>query len=449
MAEITTRRRQVAFASGDLTTSAPIAILAFFQLYFLTDVAGLGPALASWPIVISKIWDAFNDPLIGVIADRVSSRRGRRRVLMIGAAPVVSALFGVMWLVPSGAGPVGLVAFYTVVYVLFDTAYTVLHVGYNSLTPLLTDDYDEQSSLNGTRMFFSIGGSLAAVIVVALLQRQVGDERRMFALLGPVLALLVLFPPYVAAAVTRSVDRQSPPGGRPPVAETLRTVFTTRAFLSVALAYLLSWSAVSIVAADLAYFARYYLMRPEQASTLVLIAQGSALALIPAVVWVARRTSKSVAMVLAMGTMAPLLLAIAAMPAARFLTVSLLAASLGFGIAATYVLPWAMIPDVITAAAVRSGLRVEASFYAVIAFIQKSGTAIAIWLMARVFASSGYLTPAAGEVVIQPESAVRAIRFFVGPVPALLVTLAAFVAAAYPVTRARHAESVALSASQD
>jgi GPH family glycoside/pentoside/hexuronide:cation symporter len=73
------------FSVGDITTSAPMAIIAFFQLFFLTDVAGLNPALAAWPILIGKLWDAFNDPLAGFLADRVHSRFGRRRVLLNGS----------------------------------------------------------------------------------------------------------------------------------------------------------------------------------------------------------------------------------------------------------------------------------------------------------------------------------------------------------------------------
>jgi len=55
-------RTKLIFSSGDLSTSIPLAILMFFQLYFLTDVAGVRPDYAGWAIGASRLWDAVNDP---------------------------------------------------------------------------------------------------------------------------------------------------------------------------------------------------------------------------------------------------------------------------------------------------------------------------------------------------------------------------------------------------
>ena len=88
------------FSTGDLSTSIPLAILMFFQLYFMTDVAGLRPDYAGWAVGIGKIWDAVNDPAIGLISDRIRTRWGRRRgLLLFGAAPL-GLSFILMWLVP-------------------------------------------------------------------------------------------------------------------------------------------------------------------------------------------------------------------------------------------------------------------------------------------------------------------------------------------------------------
>ena len=72
-------RAKLLFSTGDLSTSIPLAILMFFQLYFLTDVAGLRPGLAGWSVGISRIWDAVNDPLFGLFSDRIRSASERTR----------------------------------------------------------------------------------------------------------------------------------------------------------------------------------------------------------------------------------------------------------------------------------------------------------------------------------------------------------------------------------
>ncbi len=61
-------RLKLLFSTGDLSTSIPLAILMFFQLYFMTDVAGLRPDLAGWAVGIGKLWDAVNDPLVGLLS---------------------------------------------------------------------------------------------------------------------------------------------------------------------------------------------------------------------------------------------------------------------------------------------------------------------------------------------------------------------------------------------
>jgi GPH family glycoside/pentoside/hexuronide:cation symporter len=80
---------KAAYAIGDLGNSAgPGTIIPFWYLYFLTDVAKLDPALAGVSVLLGKVWDAINDPLVGVLSDRTRSRWGRRRpYLLFGALP--------------------------------------------------------------------------------------------------------------------------------------------------------------------------------------------------------------------------------------------------------------------------------------------------------------------------------------------------------------------------
>ena len=117
----------------------------------------------------------------------------------------------------------------------------------------------------------------------------------------------------------------------------------------------------------------------------------------------------------------------------------LLAALSGSGIATAYVLPWAMVPDVIEFDQLQTGERREGSYYAFASFFQKLATGAALWMMAQAFATTGYLTPSASVALpVQPPAAVLAIRLFAGPVPAVLLVLAILCAWKYPITRESH-----------
>ena len=430
-------RLKLLFSTGDLATSIPLAILMFFQLYFMTDVAGLRPDLAGWAVGIGKIWDAVNDPLIGLLSDRIRSRFGRRRVmLLIGAVPL-GLTFLLMWLVPP-FGPVGLAFYYALTFIFFDTVFTIIHVSYNSLTPELTSDYDERSTLNGYRMVFSIIGTLGTIILATVMGWFISDKRMLFATLGIGLGLVSIIPPLVVFKVTKELDREKE-GVALSLKQAITETLSNRPFWMVMGLYLLSWTTASIMSAVLIYFANYYLRVPEQANYFILVAEGSAILFIPFWVWMAHKLDKRRAYIIGSLSWVVVLLAISAIRSDQVVLAYILAALSGSGIATAYVLPWAMIPDIIEIDEAKTGERREGSYYAFASFFQKLATGAAVWGMGQALAMAKYITPTAGETLpVQPPAALNAIRIFMGPVPAVLLLLSLLFAWRYNVTRESH-----------
>jgi GPH family glycoside/pentoside/hexuronide:cation symporter len=430
-------RIKLLFSTGDLSTSIPLAIVMFFQLYFLTDVAGLRPDLAGWSVGLSRIWDAINDPLFGLLSDRLRTRWGRRRVLLLFGAVPLGLSFMLMWVVPP-LGQLGLAIYYAVAFIVFDTVFTLVHVGYNSLTPELTRDYDERSSLNGYRMVFSISGTLGAIILATVLGWYITDPRLLYGVIGLVLGFISIIPPLIVFSVTRERPAEELPEPLP-MRQALGETLGNGPFRLVMGLYLMSWTAASILAAVLVYFASYYLGVPEQANYFVLAAQGSAILFIPLTVWLARRLDKRRAFIIGSASWIMVLLGIFSLAPGQATLAYLLAALSGVGIATAYVIPWAMVPDIIEYDQARTGQRREGSYYAFASFFQKLATGAAIWAMGQALAWAGYITPALGEPLpVQPPQAVQAIRFFAGPVPAVLLVLAILCAWYYPITRQSH-----------
>ena len=430
-------RTKLLFSTGDLSTSIPLAILMFFQLYFLTDVAGLRPDYAGWAIGASRLWDAVNDPLFGLLSDRIRTRWGRRRVLLLFGAVPLGVFFMLMWIVPA-LNQFWLAVYYAMTFILFDTAFTIVHVGYNALTPEMTSDYDERSSLNGYRMVFSISGTLGAIILATVLGWSITDTRLLYLILGVGLGLISIIPPLVVFSITREKPADELPAPLP-FMEALKQTLSNQPFRMVMGLYLLSWTTASIIAAVLIYFANYYLRVPEQANYFVLVAQGSAILFIPAIVKISQRLDKRRAFMLGSLTWVVVLLGISAIRADQLGLAYLLAALAGFGIATAYVVPWSMVPDVVEYDEVRSGQRREGSYYAFASFFQKLATGLALWGMGQALALTGYITPSpSGPLPVQPEAAVTAIRVFTGPIPALLLFLAVLFAWKYPITRESH-----------
>ncbi|MFP4362842.1 MAG: MFS transporter [Spirochaetia bacterium] len=82
-------RVKLMYGCGDIFAGGAFLVVSLLFLNFLTDVAGLNPALAGSVFLLGKLWDAVSDPLMGMISDRTKSPFGRRRVYFLaGIFPI-------------------------------------------------------------------------------------------------------------------------------------------------------------------------------------------------------------------------------------------------------------------------------------------------------------------------------------------------------------------------
>ena len=318
--------------------------------------------------------------------------------------------------------------------------FTVVHVGYNALTPEMTPDYDERSSLNGYRMAFSIAGTLGAIILATVLGWYINDQRILYAALGFILGLLSIIPPLIVYKVTKERPSDELPESLP-INQALLATLRNHPFRLVMGLYLFSWTAASILAAVIIYYANYYLLVPDQSNYFVLLVMGSAILFIPLNVWLAQKFDKRRAFILGSAIWILVLSAIYFIKSDQLGLTYLMAFLAGFGVSTAYVIPWAMVPDIIEYDELKTGQRREGSYYAFASFFQKLATGLAIWGMGMILSMTGYITPILGaELPTQPEQAVQAIRVFTTFVPSLLLTAAIACAWFYPISREKHFE---------
>ncbi len=188
------RRTKIIFGLGDWgPTTAGTAIMFFFA-FFLTNVARLPPAYASIVLLVGGLWDAINDPIVGVLADRVHTRWGRRRpFFLFGALPFALALIALWW-VPPWDAPLAKLIYYVAAYLVWDSAFTLVSVPYAALTPELTEDYDERTRLNGYRMVVSMAGGLIAAIAVPVVAGLFPEPKTGYLLMAAIFGVLGAIP---------------------------------------------------------------------------------------------------------------------------------------------------------------------------------------------------------------------------------------------------------------
>ncbi len=431
---------KLAFGAGDVGPAVATGVLGFFLLYFLTDVAGVSPAWAGTILLVNKIWDSINDPIVGMLSDRIRTRWGRRRPWFLFGAMPFGVTYFLMWLVPPFS-EMGRVAYYLVVSLLLDVAFTVVNVPYTALTAEMTRDYDERTSLNNYRFAFSIGSGLLAAVTHPMIVGAFPNDPPMgyivSALIWGVLSTVPFFFAF-AGTFERHVEEQAEPL---PFWQGLRTAFDNVAFRYVAGIYLLSWLVVQTVQAVIIYFLTYWMGQGDLMAPVVLAVQGSAI--IWLFIWsaVSRRVGKKGVYYIGMVFWIAVELALFAVqqtwPAWTVIVLGVLA---GVGVATAYLVPWSMLPDVVELDELETGRRREGLFYGFFVLLQKLGLALGLFLVGQVLNWTGYITPPHGsaEIVTQPASALLAIRIMVGPVPAVILVAGIVLVYLFPITKESH-----------
>ena len=439
---------KLAYGSGDLGTAITAALRSFLLLFFFTDVARLNPATAASILLIGRIWDAVNDPLIGWLSDRTVTKWGRRRPWLAAGAIPFGLFFFLLWVVPP-FGDTGKFIYYVVISILLDTSYTIINVPYTALTPELTRDYDERTSLNSYRFAFSVGGALLSAVLHPLIVSNAPDLRTGYLISGLIWAIVSTIPCFIVFFFTKERPESMAPATEEPInlLEQVRIAFANRPYRFVIGLYLCSWLALQLVSTVLVYYLTYYLKIPGQIPLTLLAIQGSSLVFL--FVWSAasRRLDKRlVYMIGASIWLVVQCLLYFVRPDQGYLIIPISIVA-GAGVAVAYLIPWAMMPDVIELDELKTHRRREGVFYGFMVLLQKAGIAVGVFLVGRALDVAGYVVPTdAVPVPLQPDSALQAIRFFMGPIPAVILTGSLALAYFYPITRARHARILRLLA---
>jgi sugar (glycoside-pentoside-hexuronide) transporter len=428
------------YALGDHTVNVVLSATAFFYLIFLTDQAGLRPALAGLVVWIARVFDAVTDPLMGRISDLTRWRGGRRRpYFLIGAAPLGLA-FALLWAGSSFEGQGGRFLQYSLVYVLVSLSMTVLAVPYLALIPEMATSYDERTSVNTWRGAAAVLGTLLAAGMKPLADA-LGGGPEGWARAGAVVAVWIALP-WIGVHRVSFERPEFSREVRVGFAEGLRLLLSHSAYLSLSTLYILSRISYDLISAMFLLYFKHYLHREGDFFPTLGLFLGMAVLSLPFWLRIARHFDKrSVFLVGAVWWLAAQLLIFAVDPAWPRWTLFALAGLAAVGFAVIDLMPWSMIGEVVDEDELRTGDRREGIYLGSFTFLRKLGGAGSVLLAGLVLDLCGY----SGErgPAEQPALAVGAIRVLTSLGPALFLALAIATARGYDLTRARHAEILA------
>ena len=425
-------RTKLMYGSGDFGFALTDAMLGLLIAIFLIDVVGLSPGIAAAAIFIGRSWDYINDPIFGFISDRTRSRWGRRRpYLLFGFIPFALA-FTLLWWIPPITSQIALAVYYGLAYALYDSAATLVYMPYYTLTPELSQDYDERTSLTTYRMVFSIVGSMTAFILpLAIIGTMRPESSTRILQVAAFMGAIAALPLLLAFLGTRErQEYQDKP--KPTFRESLRAASGNKPFLYTMGIFLFTFTGLEIIQAMLLFFLKYRMNLEEQSDMIFAVLFIVALISLPFWYWASRRWDKRTAYIAGMVYISLVMVGLIFLRPEWGLTAALVMAALaGIGFGCVQVLPWSIIPDVVEWDELQTGQRHEGVFYSLVTLFRKVASSLAIPAALAILGLTGYVANASN----QSSTAMIGLLVMVGPVPAVLFLVGAGFARRLPITR--------------
>ena len=339
-------------------------------------------------LMLVRVIEALDDPLIGYWSDRTRSRWGRRIPFVLAATPFVPIFFVLLWMPPDAGESLRNVLYLFVVLWFFHLFSTLSGGPFESLLPEIAPRHDDRLSIVSWQVLFGVIGAVLALVVSGLIADAWG-----FRGMAILIAVVAVVSRYVAlggawrravATARDSGDQPSMPSFRHAVTACLRN----DQFLVFLPSFILYNMGVQMMIGVLPFLVSEVLEQ-ENAGTLVAAINGTAIGFLllalPVIVTVARRRSKRLVYRTGMLFAAlyfPLLFFVGFLPVVPPVIQALgFAALLGLPLAPVQTFPNALIADITDYDTLRTGMRREGTYYATQATLEKTASALAPLLL--------------------------------------------------------------------
>lgn len=435
------------YGSGEWSGSFTSTTRSLFLNYFLVTVVGMLPATVGILLVIGRIWDAINDPLVGTLSDRLQTRWGRRRPLLLAASFPLGISFALLWTRPATENTLTLFIYFLVVSLVLDTMLTLFSVPHTALLAEISSDYNDRTNVTVWRNAFTLVGALIAGVLFKWMAEDwlgtmggVPDVYRGYMLTGWIFGLSLIVGPILIFLIIKEPRGMSPPKSQP-LLHVFRHVFGNRPFRLLSTAYFLAFTGLEFLVITFVWYLQIVLKMPPGVDNIMIgVLLAAALVTLPLTNLLVYRLGKLpayIAVGIAWAASVPL---IALFPPGQLGLFIGFCIWLGFIYGAGTTIPWTMLPDIMEHDELQTGTRSEGAFAAYMVFFRKLGSALAILAVNLILDRAGFLEGTFGTDIVQPATVEMALRLIVGVLPTIMVVFSLVVIRKYPITQAYHEE---------
>lgn len=153
---------KIGYGFGDMASSMFWKVFSYYLPFFYSNIFGLSLVDAGILVLVTRLWDAVSDPMMGILADRTQTKWGKYRPYLLWVAAPFS-ICGILLFTTPDWSYAGKLIWAYITYILMMTVYTGINVPYGAMLGVMCENPKEKTVFSSFRMFFAYGGSFIAL----------------------------------------------------------------------------------------------------------------------------------------------------------------------------------------------------------------------------------------------------------------------------------------------
>lgn len=413
---------KLSYGIGALGKDLACSVVYIYLMFYYTDVVGLSAAFVGSLFLVARIWDAINDPMMGMIVDNTRSRWGKFRPWILIGTVINSVVMVSLFMTHAFEGT-WLYVYAAVSYILWGMTYTIMDIPYWSMIPSLSSDKNERESIVVIpRLFASLAWFLMGSFGLKAIEwLGNGDNALGFQRVSMVIAVFFIVSAIVTVLNVRDTVKVEKQAEKIKPRDVMGIIFKNDQLVAL-IGIVLAFNMAMQLAGGFAIYYFTYAVGNKDLFPVFMMLSGAAeiagLVLFPKVVQTfSRPTVWKMACAFPVLSCALLLFSGLVMPENHIL-VGASGAALKLGSGFALALSTVMLADVVDYGEYKNGVRTESVIFSVQTMLVKGASAIAGFLIGIGLTVAGYVPNA-----VQSESTIFAMRMLMIGIPLVLVCL--------------------------
>ncbi|KAM8767832.1 sodium-dependent lysophosphatidylcholine symporter 1-B [Acanthopagrus schlegelii] len=457
---------KICYAIGGAPYQITGCALGFFLQIYLLDVAQLDPFYASIILFVGRAWDAITDPTVGFLVSRSPwTRFGRMLPWIVLSTPLAVLSYFLIWYVPPFED--GKVIWYLFFYCIFQTLQTCFHVPYSALTMFISSEQKERDSATAYRMTVEVLGTVLGTAIqgqivgmanapclpgpgdivanLSTSSKLLNDSEPVISLehtraaymiaSGVICAIYVLCAIVLFFGVRERKESSSRPRSEPMgFFQGIKLVMGHGPYAKLVMVFLFTSLGFMLLEGNFALFCSSTLGFRNDFQNILLVIMLSATLAIPFWQWFLSRFGKKTAVYAGSLSVIPFMILVVCIKSNLIVTY-IVSFAAGVGVAAAFLLPWSMLPDVVDDFQVQNpdSTGHEALFYSFYVFFTKFASGISLGISTLSLDFAGYIS----RGCTQPTAVDLTLKLLVSAAPVALILTGLVILYWYPIDEER------------